>query len=195
MTEPLHDGWYLMSTEDVERELARWREPERALPPSNAVRLEVDEALSYRNAGNLPDEHGRSLRLVLRIEDANDLANLEARRRVFEPDYQDAPSWRREGSRPVNVLPLRRPEVGPVSTGAWWDDSALAELESEFQRQGSAAGVRIPGEYRGFLFKAVLALRSQGRDVTPQALANSVARWLSPADASRIERAILEING
>lgn len=194
MTKKLFDGWYLMSTGDLEHELARFRSPEHEAPPSRALRLSNEDALAYRNSGNLPDAHERTLRLVLLINDAGDLAGLEARRLSFEPDYHDAPTWRREGSHPVNVVPLRRSGVAPESSGAWWDDPSLAGLEREFQERGTAAGVAIPGEYRGFIFKTVLALRAQGREVTPQSICDSIARWLPDEDVSRIAAAMAEAN-
>jgi hypothetical protein len=183
-----------MSTSDLERELQRWRSPEHQGPPSRARRLTNEAALAYRNAGNLPDEHDRSLRLVLVVNDTRGLARLDARRLEFEPDHHDAPTWRREGSRPVNVVPLRGPGVEPVTKGSWWEDPQLEALEREYSERGTAAGVRIPGEYRGFIFKTVLALRAQGREITPKAISDSVARWLSKEDAARIESAIDEAN-
>jgi hypothetical protein len=194
VTQELADGWYLMSTRDLERELARRRSPETNAEPSNASRLTVAQALEFRDAGNVPDEFDRTLRLVLRIDDPQDLASLEERRLEFEPDYQDAPSWRRAGSRPINVVPLRRPGIEPVTEGAWWENPELAELEREFAQRGSAEGVRVPGEYRGFIFKTVLSLRSQGREVNPTTIADSIARWLSPEDAARIARELNELN-
>ena len=194
MTEELTDGWYLMSTADLERELARWRAPETNAEPSHARRLSVAQALEFRDAGNLPDEFDRTLRLVLRIDDTGELANLEERRLEFEPDYQDAPTWRREGSRPINVVPLRRPGIEPVTEGAWWENPELAELEREFADRGSAAGVRVPGEYCGFIFKTVLSLRSQGSEVNPTTISDSIARWLSPEDAARIARELNDLN-
>ncbi|MGH2778858.1 MAG: hypothetical protein ACRDJB_09440, partial [Actinomycetota bacterium] len=128
------------------------------------------------------------------IRDTRDLANLDARRLNFEPDYHHAPTWRREGSRPVNVVVLRRPGVEPVTEGSWWDDPELEALEREFTERGTAGGVRIPGDYRGFIFKTVVALRSQGREITPRAISDSVARWLPKEDAARIEAAIAEAN-
>jgi len=194
VTEELTDGWYLMSTADLERELARWRAPETNAEPSHARRLSVAQALEFRDAGNLPDEFDRTLRLVLRIDDTGELANVEERRLEFEPDYQDAPTWRREGSRPINVVPLRRPGIEPVTEGAWWENPELAELEREFADRGSAAGVRVPGEYRGFIFKTVLSLRSQGSEVNPTTISDSIARWLSPEDAARIARELNDLN-
>jgi hypothetical protein len=190
----LTDGWYLMSTDDLERELARWRLPGRTTKESNARRLTTEEALAFRDAGNVPDELDRTLRLVLRIEDTEGLARLEKRRLEFEPDFHAAPKWRREGSKPINVVPLRRPGVAPVTTSDWWEDSELAALESEFGRYGTAAGLRVPGEFRGFVFKTILSLRSQGIEVTPQSIADSIARWLSPADSARIAAKLNELN-
>lgn len=194
MTEELADGWYLMSTADLELELTRWRVPVTNLGSSNVRRLTVEQALEFRNAGNFPDELDRTLRLVLRVDDAQDLATLEERRLEFEPDYQNAPTWRRAGSRAINVVPLRQPGIEPVTEGAWWEDPDLAELEREFAQRGTAAGVRVPGEYRGFIFKTVLSLRSQGREVNPTSIADSIARWLSPDDAARIARELNELN-
>jgi hypothetical protein len=190
----LHDGWYLMSISDLERELERWRSPDHKTPPSQALRLTNEAALAYRNAGNVPDELGRTLRLVLVVNDTQQLASIDARRLIFEPDYHDAPTWRREGSIPVNVVVLRSPGVEAVTEGSWWEDPQLEALEREYAERGTAGGVRIPGEYRGFVFRTVLALRSQGREVTPRAISDSVARWLPKEDAARIEAAIAEAN-
>jgi hypothetical protein len=194
VTEELADGWYLMSTADLELELARWRSPGTEGGTPNTRRLTTEQALEFRNAGNLPDELGRTLRLVLHVNQTQDLARLAERRLEFEPDYQDAPVWRREGSRPVNVVPLRRPGVAPLSSGPWWEDDELAALEREFVESGSAGGVRVPGEYRGFIFKTILALRSQGREITPEAIADSIARWLPQESAARIARELNELN-
>ena len=194
MTEELADGWYLMSTADLERELTRWRAPEINVGPSNVRRLTIEQALEFRDAGNLPDALDRTLRLILHIDDTQELATLEERRLEFEPDYQDAPRWRREGSHPINVVPLRRPGIEPVIKGAWWKNPELAELEREFSQRGTAAGVRVPGKYRGFIFKTVLSLRSQGREVNPTTISDSIARWLSREDADRIAHELNELN-
>ncbi|HEX2051431.1 MAG TPA: hypothetical protein VHJ34_12505 [Actinomycetota bacterium] len=187
---PLEEGWYLMSTGDLERELRRWREPDAAVPPSNARRLERAEALAYRDAGNLPDELGRTLRLVLVADDARDVAALDDKRRRYEPDYHRPPTWRRAGSAPVNVVPLRAPGVGGPAAGPWWEQADVAELESEWRRTGAVAGVAVPREYRSFVLKTVAALRAAGEPVTPDSIADSIARWLAPDDAARIRAAL-----
>jgi hypothetical protein len=193
MTEELAEGWYLMSTGDLEYELARWRAPGKDAG-LRAQPLTREQALAFRDAGNLPDELDRTLRLVLHVDDTQGLADLAERRLEFEPDYQDAPIWRREGSRPINVVPLRRPGIAPVSDGPWWEDDDLASLEHEFNERSTAGGVRVPGEYRGFVFKTILALRSQGREVTPKTIADSIARWLPEEDAARIALELNELN-
>jgi hypothetical protein len=194
VNEELADGWYLMSTADLEQELARWRSSGTHEGTSNARRLTTEEALQFRNAGNLPDELDRTLRLVLRVENTRALGNIDERRLEFEPDYQDAPRWRRAGSRPINVVPLRRPGVAPVSTEPWWEEDELAALEHEFEESGTAEGVRVPREFRGFLFKTILSLRSQGHEVTPKTISDSIARWLPDEDAARIARKLNELN-
>jgi hypothetical protein len=187
--EGLEEGWYLMSTSDLELELARRRSPEEAQEPSNALRLSRDEALAYRNAGNLPDELDRSLRLVLEVSDEDDLKNLHVKRARYEPDYHEAPSWRRPGSRPVNVVPLRAPQVRGRSR-PWWEDPEAGALEEEWQRSGTMAGIPVPGEYRGFVLKTVIALRSLGAPVTAETVANSIERWVPSQEADRIRSAL-----
>jgi hypothetical protein len=185
----LREGWYLMSTSDLEIELARWRRPEEVHPRSNARPLSVTEALRYRDAGNLPDELERTLRLVLIAEDAGELATLNDRRARYEPDFHHAPVWRREGSRPVNLVPLRRPGV-EGRPRPWWDDPEVAALEEEWRRTGRMAGLRVPGEYRAFVLKTVLALRAARMPVTAEAVADSIARWVPAHEAERIEAAL-----
>lgn len=189
------EGWYLMSTRDLEIELARRRNPSSELPPSNAERLSVQDALAYRNAGNLPDEKDRSLRLVLIIGRSDELTYLDSRRSLYEPDYHEAPAWRREGSRPVNVVPLRDKDVGPESPGAWWDDPELGALEREWRDHGTVGGLPVPGEYRAFVYKTVLALRSAGREVTVDTVADSIARWVPADEAVRIRTALEAAGG
>ena len=61
-------------------------------------------------------------------------------------------------------------------------------------KESTAGGVRVPGEYRGFIFKTIVALRSQGREVTPETIADSIARWLPEESAARIARELNELN-
>jgi hypothetical protein len=191
----VEQGWYLMSVRDLEIELARWRGDAGAGPPSNALRLAIDEALTYRNAGNLPDASGRTLRLVLHVRDDADAARIHERRLEWEPDYHDAPDWRRPGSAPVNVVPLRD-ETGCLEHEvAWWDDPDLAELEEEWRTTGAVAGLRVPASYRGFVYKTVLALRSSAIPITVESVVGSVSRWLGPDDAGELRRALEDANG
>jgi hypothetical protein len=181
-----------MSVADLEVELARWRGSEAG--PSNAQRLSIDEALAYRNAGNIPDAHERSLRLVLEIKDPSDLSRLDSKRLEFEPDYHEAPSWRRQGSLPVNVVPLRPPEVRGPASSPWWEQPELARLEDEWTVHGTVEGLSVPAEYRSFVYKTVLALKAGGRDVTLGSLLDSLARWMSPEDLGRLETALRRAN-
>ena len=194
MTPTLAEGWYLMSPEDLERELRRMRAPKNAIEPSDARLLSIDEALAYRDAGNLPDERGRTLRLVLRVDSLEDLEALDRKRLAYEPDFHDPPEWRIAGSRPVNVVPLRAEGVVVPEAGPWWEDEGVADLETEWRAHGTVAGIQVPGDYRGFVFKTVLSLRAAGRDVTPDSIADSIARWLSPEDAARIAGALRRAN-
>lgn len=186
------DGWYLMSTAQLEELLASRRAGEETLP-EGAERLTAEDALAYRDAGNLPDEIGRSLRIVLKVRSEEELSTLEARRAELEPDYLDPPKWRREGSRPVNVVPLRRSEVKGAER-AWWDDPEVGALEAEWRATGAVSGVAIPGDYRSFVFKTVLALRRAGKEVTAESIADAIERWVSPADATKIRRALSSTN-
>ena len=187
----MHEGWWLMSVSDLETELARRRGEDR--PPSNAEPLSTEKALAFRNRGNVPDEMGRSLRLVLEIEDRTDLESLDQKRLAFEPDFQSAPEWRRQGSKPVNVVPFT---TGSVSGSAqsWWDDPEMAALESEWNATGSLSGVRIPGEYRGFIYKTVALLRKTGSEVTVPSITDSISRWLTPEQTTEIRRSLEAIN-
>jgi hypothetical protein len=187
------EGWYLMSTPDLELELKRHRSPELELPPSGALRLTIPEALAYRNAGNLPDDRGRTLRLVLRVSDAEELKALPAKRLKYEPDYHDPPNWRRVGSAHVNVVPLRDPRVSG-DPRAWWENPQLAALETEWRESGMVAGLRVPGELRGLVYKTVLALKASGRRVDPDTLADSLERWMPPEEAEQIRLALKEAN-
>ena len=173
-----------MSTEGLERELARWRgDPSR--PPGGVVRITTQEALDYRNQGNLPDAQGRSLRLVLTVHDRHDLEELARKRLVWEPDYHSAPDWRREGSRPVNVVPLRRSNTSSTEV-PWWEMPGVKELDAEWRAHGTVGGLETPAELRGFVYKTVLSLRAAGKEVTPDAVADSIARWLPPEEVENL---------
>lgn len=179
-----------MSAHDLEIELRRWREPAAEVEPSNAEPLEVEEALAYRNAGNMPDALDRTLRLVLHVNDAAELSYLQLKRLEFEPDFHDAPTWRREGSKPVNVVPLRRGDVEGAGGRPWWEDPDVASLEDEWTRTGTVEGMHVPAEYRSFVYKTVLSLRSAQREVTPDSVADSIARWLSTEQVAEIRTAL-----
>ena len=186
----MDDGWYLMSTAELENVLAQWRDGIEPVVPPGAERLSNAEALSRRDAGNVPDADDRSLRLVLHVSD-EDVARIADARLDYEPDFHEAPRWRRPESRPVNVVPLRSARGGEAPSGPWWEEPELAGLEDEWRRSGTIAGMRVPGEYRSFVFKTVLALQRAGHDITPDSVADSVARWL-PEDAERLRRALKE---
>jgi hypothetical protein len=190
----LQEGWYLMSTPELEHELARWRHPEADLRPSGARRLSVPDALAYRNAGNVPDAQGRTLRLVLTVDRRAGAPSLDARRQLYEPDFHEVPTWRRSGSVPVNIVPLRLPESPPAADRAWFEEPELAALEEEWRATGALAGLRVPAGLRGFVYKTVLSLRASGREVTVEAVASSLARWVRPEEARRIRRALQEAN-
>jgi hypothetical protein len=187
----MEDGWYLMSTETLERVLALWRAGEEPTLPDDAIALTVEAALRYRDMGNLPDERGRSLRLVLHTSD-DDVGLLATRRLEFEPDFHDAPSWRRPGSKPVNVVPLRTRSTEVVAGPPWWEQPDVRSLEEEWRRRGTVAGICVPEEFRSFVFKTVVSLRSANLEVTPDAIADSVARWLPPDDVDRLRKALKE---
>jgi hypothetical protein len=187
----LREGWYLMSVRDLEIELSRWR-GDAAGERSNALPLSIEEALAFRDAGNVPDELGRSLRLVLLPD--GETGTLDEPRRRWEPDFHDAPDWRREGSVPVNVVPLRDRPPDPRPEIAWWDDPEMARMEEEWQRSGAVAGLRIPGAYRGFVYKTIRSLRSDARAVTVDSVCNSIARWVTPSVAAEVRAALQAAN-
>jgi hypothetical protein len=185
------DGWYLMTNEEVVREVERWKaDPGSAF--RDFSRLPVSDALSHRNAGNFPDDEGRSLRLVITVDPDAGVDSVSERRLEFEPDFHHAPNWRRPASRPVNLIPLRMrtSSTDPEPEEAWWEDEKVAPLEAEWKEFGTVAGLPVPGEFRSFVFKTVIALRASGRDVTADSVADSVARWLDPVDADRLRKAL-----
>jgi hypothetical protein len=192
MPKILPEGWYLMTTAELEQELARLRG--RDVPAPNPVPLTIEQALDYRDNGNLPDEQGRTLRLVLHVGDRSDLRTLDAKRMTFEPDHHDPPDWRRSGSVPVNVVPLRTNKLEPAAEQAWWDDPELAGLEEEWAESGTVAGIKVPGAYRGFVYKTVVALRAAGLEITVDAISGSTARWVPEQDAARLRAALEKCN-
>ena len=172
-----------MNTPELERALSAFRSGNEA---AFGTPISVEEALRIRNAGNLSDEDERTLRLVLLV----DREPLDKKRLRYEPDYHRAPEWRREGSRPVNVVPLRTADAPPPDAGPWWESPRVEELEEEWRRSGTVAGFDVPAAYRSFVFKTVIALQDAGDDVTPSSVADSVARWVSPEDAETIRNAL-----
>ena len=49
MTGPmLAEGWYLMTTSELEQELLRFRDPANEHPASKAVPLSIEEALAFK---------------------------------------------------------------------------------------------------------------------------------------------------
>jgi hypothetical protein len=189
----MEEGWYLMSLADLEIELARWR-GDSTRPPSNAQPLSIDEALAFRNEGNFPDDLDRTLRLVLRIDNDEDLHSLDSKRLAYEPDFYESPAWRRAGSKPVNVVPLRRDDVEGSPARPWWEDPTMAAMEREWAATGRVDGIRIPGQYRGFIYKTIALLRSAGAEVTVDAIAGSIERWLAPDQAARLRSILQQAN-
>ncbi|MDP9069613.1 MAG: hypothetical protein M3N53_14915 [Actinomycetota bacterium] len=181
-----------MSVADLEIELRRRRDPDGDHRPSNAVALTTEEALAIRNAGNIPDELGRSLRLVLFV----DGEELSLKRLAFEPDFHQAPAWRREGSKPVNVVPLQvsTVEKAPRPGIAWWEQPDVQELEASWRETGAVQGLVVPAAYRSFVFKTVASLRSAGAEITVEAILDSVARWLAPHQVAELRAALREAN-
>ena len=176
-----------MSTDELEQALSARRSGDDG---GFGTPISTEAALELRNSGNIPDEHNRSLRLVLFVDDVP----LDTKRLRYEPDYHDAPDWRREGSRPVNVVPLRTSASPKPEPGPWWESSRVQNLEEQWRATGMVAGVQVPAEYRSFVFKTVIALQDAGRSVTPSTIGDSVARWLSPEDADKV-RASLKTKG
>jgi hypothetical protein len=147
--------------------------------------------LAFRDAGNLPDAEGRTLRLVLTIDDAAELSALDEKRLFYEPDHHEAPRWRTSGSKPVHVVPLRDPDVVGVDE-AWWEDADMSRVVEEWEETGAVGGLIIPADLRGLLFKTVLALQKAGVEVTPASVADSLSRWLDPAQAADIRARLLK---
>lgn len=187
----LQEGWYLMSVADLEAELAHLRDPSRP-PGRTTLAVGPSEALAFRNAGNVPDEHGRSLRLVLQVDEEP----LERKRSRYEPDFHEAPSWRREGSKPVNVVPLRRsaaPERSDPEV-AWWEQPDVAALERQWRDTGRVAGLAVPAGYRSFVLKTIASMQAAGLAVDIEAISGSLSRWLAPDQVMEIRAALLEAN-
>ena len=189
----LEEGWYLMTTEALERELAHWRSGGLEPGGDDVERLTSEEAIAFRSAGNVPDERGRSLRLVLRVASEEDLRSLDSKRRHYEPDFHDPPVWRRPGSRPVNVVPLRDATVRGHPQ-PWWDDERTGPLEKEWAATGQVAGLRVPADVRGFVLKTVLSLQDSGREATIDAVVGSLQRWLPQDDVAFIRDRLIEAN-
>lgn len=179
----MREGWYLMNLTELEGLLARWRAGEQL--GDIGVPLEIVDALARKRAGNLPDARGRTLRLVLMVDEAP----LEERRALYEPDVHERPDWRRPGSKPVHVVPLKRRRQQEVPY-PWWEDPSVKHLEAEWQRSGRIAGVPVPEDYRSFVLKAVASLRVQGKEISARAIADSIERWLLPEDAARLRAAL-----
>jgi hypothetical protein len=192
--ESFTDGWYLMSLTQLEAYLGAWRAGDPSLIPEDVEKLSVGDAIAFRNRGNAPDDLDRSLRLVLRIDNEEDLRSLDLRRIGFEPDAHDAPAWRREGSRPINVVPLRRADLTGTTSHPWWEDPEMAAMEREWQESGTVDGLKIPGDLRGFVYKTIAALRKTETEVTPDAIADSVARWLEAEDVDELRAALKDVN-
>jgi hypothetical protein len=182
-----------MSTPELERMLLRLQSASPA-PAPELTPLTIEEALAYRDAGNLPDREGRTLRLFLFARNQKEVRDLSLRRLRFEPDYHDAPTWRRQGSKPINVVPLRSDREG-AEEHPWWEEPDLAALESEWMSTGRIDGLRIPAAYRGFVYKTILSLRAAGRPVRVDSVAGSLARWLAPEEVAEIRSALESANG
>lgn len=173
-----------MNTREVEQLVAAWRSS--GAQADLGVPLSIEEALTVRNGGNLPDDNERSLRLILFVDDEP----IEQKRLRFEPDFHRAPEWRREGSRPVNVVPLRAGAGRAGGDSPWWELPRVKELEAEWRTTGTVAGIEVPADYRSFVFKTVIALQDAREPVTPDTIGDSIARWLSPEDARRIRESL-----
>ena len=174
-----------MSTRELEQMLGAWRASRR--DEEFGIALTLEEALAFRAAGNVPDEEDRSLRLVLFADDEP----LDQKRLRYEPDFHHPPTWRREGSRPVNVVPLGGASA-PTAEVPWWEQPRVKELETEWQESGTITGIEVPAELRSFVFKTVIALQDAGEAVTADAIGGSIARWLAPEDAEKVRESLKE---
>ncbi len=182
-----------MSVADLEVELARWRNPDATSAPTNTLALTTQQALAIRNEGNVPDHLGRSLRLVLFVDDQP----LGVKRLRFEPDFHEAPTWRREGSKPVNVVPLTHPQGSSASghaAAAWWEHPDVAALETSWRETGEVEGVVVPAPYRSFVLKTAASLRAAGAEVSVGSIVDSVARWLDPDQVAELREALKRVN-
>ena len=56
---------------------------------------------------------------------------------------------------------------------------------------GGVDGVRIPAQYRSFVYKTIALLRAAGEEVTVATISASIARWVAPDQAEDL-RAVLE---
>jgi hypothetical protein len=68
-------------------------------------------------------------------------------------------------------------------------------LEAEWQRTGAIGELRVPADYRGFVFKTVVSLRTAGIVVTQQAIIDSISRWLAPSQVAELQDAFAMIEG
>jgi hypothetical protein len=179
-----------MSDREVEHLLSRARAGE-TYPVPEGIHLTRDEGLARRDAGNLPDDQGRALRLVLHLERRTDPQTVHQKRLLFEPDFHSAPTWRREGSRPVNVIPLG---LGPteVKHEAWWDDEEMAGLEAQWSSSGIVEGIKVPASYRSFVYKTIVTLRRDGHEVSALSVADSIARWLPEREAEALRESLTD---
>ncbi|MEA2460290.1 MAG: hypothetical protein QOH90_467, partial [Actinomycetota bacterium] len=177
-----------MSDREVEDLLARAKEGPR-FPEPSGIHLPPHEALAHRDSGNVPDDAGRVLRLVLHMTPTDDPRAIHEKRLQFEPDFHSAPRWRRAGSRPVNVVPLG---MGSRRTNqeAWWEDADMARLEAQWTKSGVVEGIKVPAEYRSFVYKTIVALQRDGIDVSALTVADSVARWLPEGEAAALRAAL-----
>ena len=70
----------------------------------------------------------------------------------------------------------------------------MAAMEREWQETGGVDGVRIPGRYRSFVYKTIALLREAEEEVTVDAIADSIERWVDPGQARRLRTLLSEAN-